>query len=171
MLTVYLVVNSGGKLSEVASMDMNTNAFLSKPAKQISECVRRATSCPCPPCFAGLDKKGFIFMSMEATCESFPPKLTTKYAVSKVLEKAASGEVRLGFRVPDLHRVAIKVICKRTIVTTFTGGDSSSNVLNKVWILQLVNHSYIISLEDVINTPISSSFCWSCRRAETCSTR
>ena len=75
-------------------------------------------------------------MSMEATSDSFPPELTTKYTVSKVLGKGACGEVRLGFRVPDLHRVAIKNTCKRTIVTTFNGGDSSSNVLNKVQILQ-----------------------------------
>ena len=77
-------------------------------------------------CFAGLNKKVFVFMSMEATPYSFPPKLITKYTVSKVLEKGACGEVRLGFRVSDWHRVAIKIICKLTIVTTFNGGDSSS---------------------------------------------
>ena len=38
--------------------------------------------------------------------DSFPPELNTKYTVSKVLEKGACGEVRLGVRVPDLHRVA-----------------------------------------------------------------
>ena len=65
-----------------------------------------------------------------------------------MLEKGACGEVRLGFRVPDLHRVAIKVICKHTIITTFNGGDSSSNVLNKVRI-----HPCIINLEDVIDRP------------------
>ena len=54
---------------------------------------------------------------------------------------------------PDLHMVTIKIKCKRTIIITFNGGDSSSNVLNKVWILQLVNHPCIISLEDVIDTP------------------
>ena len=55
-------------------------------------------------CFAGSNKKVFVFMSMEATSDSFPPELTTKYTVSKVLGKGACGEVRLGFRVPDLHR-------------------------------------------------------------------
>ena len=87
---------------------------------------------------------------MEATCDSFPTELTTKYAVSKVLEKAASGEVRLGFRVPDLHRVAIKIICKR--ISTFNSGNSFSNVLNKVRILQSVNQPCIINLVDVIDT-------------------
>ena len=43
--------------------------------------------------------------------------------------------------------------CKCTMVTTFNGGNSSSNVLNKVRILQLVNLPCIISLEDVIDTP------------------
>ena len=38
-------------------------------------------------CFTGLNKKVFIFMSMEATSDSLPPKLTTKYTVSKVLKK------------------------------------------------------------------------------------
>ena len=88
---------------------------------------------------------------MEATSDSFPPELTTKYTVSKVLKKVAYGEVRLGFRVPDLNRVSIKVICKR--VTSFNGGDRSSNVLNKVWILQSVNHLCIINLEDAIDMP------------------
>ena len=55
---------------------------------------------------------------------------------------------------PELHRVAIKITCKHTIVTTFNSGDSSSNVLKKVWILQSVNHPCITSLEDVIDRPI-----------------
>ena len=54
---------------------------------------------------------------------------------------------------PDFHRVFIKITCKRTIVTNFNGGDSSSNVLNKVRILQSVNHPCIINLEDVIDKP------------------
>ena len=33
LLTVYLVVNLGRKLLEVASIDMNTKTFLFKPAK------------------------------------------------------------------------------------------------------------------------------------------
>ena len=52
-------------------------------------------------------------MSMEATADSYPPELTTKYSVSKVLWKGACGLVRLGFRVPDLNRVAIKKISTR----------------------------------------------------------
>ena len=64
---------------------------------------------------------------------------------------AACGEVRLGFSVPDLQRVAIKIICKR--VTTLNSSDSSYNVLNKVRILQLVNHLCNTSLEDMIDTP------------------
>ena len=40
-------------------------------------------------CFLGLNKKVFIIMSMEATFDTFPPKLTTKYTVSKVLGKEA----------------------------------------------------------------------------------
>ena len=73
--------------------------------------------------------------------------------VRKVLGKGACGEIRLGFRVPDLHRVTIKIICKRTIVTDYIDGDSSSNLLNEVRILQSVNHPCIINLEDLIDTP------------------
>ena len=54
---------------------------------------------------------------------------------------------------PDLHMIAIKKICKVIIVTTFNGGNSSSNVLNKLRILQLVTHPCIVNLEDVIYTP------------------
>ena len=74
-------------------------------------------------CFAGLYKKVFLFMSIEATSYSFPPELTTKYTVSKMLKKGACREVRLGFMVPTLHRVATKIIRKHTIVTTFNGGE------------------------------------------------
>ena len=70
-----------------------------------------------------------------------------KYTVSKVLGRGACGEVRLGFRVPDLHRVAIKVICKRT-----TGTTGASSILNQVRILQSVNHPCVINLEDVIES-------------------
>ena len=38
--------------------------------------------------------------------------LTEKYTMSKVLGSGASGEVRLAFRIPDMHRVAIKIIKK-----------------------------------------------------------
>ena len=53
---------------------------------------------------------------------------------------------------PDVHRVAIKINCKCTIVTTFNSSDSSSNVLKEVQILQSVNHPCIICQEDVIGT-------------------
>ena len=103
-------------------------------------------------------------MLIEATSDSFPPELTTKYMVSKVLGEGVCGEVRLGFKVPDLHTVTIKIICKRTIVTTFNGGNSSSNVLNKVMILQSVNHPWIINLWHMVffkvppSTPHMSPF-------------
>ena len=41
LLTVYLVVNLGGKLSEVASIDMNTNTFLFEPKKKIFKLCSR----------------------------------------------------------------------------------------------------------------------------------
>ena len=63
-------------------------------------------------CFAGLNKKVFVYRSTDPQREIFPPELTDKYTVSKVLGRGACGEVRLGFRIPDLHRVAIKVINK-----------------------------------------------------------
>ena len=40
-------------------------------------------------CFLGSNKKVFVFMSMEAISDSFPPELTTKYTVSKMLGKGA----------------------------------------------------------------------------------
>ena len=49
-------------------------------------------------------------MLMEATSDSIPPKSTTKYAMSKVLE------VRLGFKVSNLHRVSIKIIFKSSSI-------------------------------------------------------
>jgi len=104
-------------------------------------------------CFSYLYKKVFVFMSNEVVGESFPEELTTRYTVSKVLGTGATGQVRLGFRIPDLHRVAIKIICKRTN-STFTGqGASQQQVLNEVKILQSVNHPCVIKLEEFIDTP------------------
>ena len=40
-------------------------------------------------CLLGLNKKGFVFISMEPTSDSLPPGLITKYTVSKVLGKRA----------------------------------------------------------------------------------
>ena len=59
----------------------------------------------------------FVFMSNMEEGESFPEALTDKYTVSKVLGRGAHGEVRLGFRIPDLNRFAIKIINKRTCGT------------------------------------------------------
>ena len=55
--------------------------------------------------------------------------------------------------VTDLHRVTIKINCKYTIVTAFNSGNSSSNVLNKVRILQSVTDPGIINREDMIGMP------------------
>ena len=64
-------------------------------------------------------------MSNEVEEEIFPEELTAKYKVSKVLGSGAAGQVRLAFRIPDLHRVAIKMICKKTNSTfTSPGGPS-----------------------------------------------
>ena len=63
--------------------------------------------------FAGAHKKVFVFMSTQETEETFPAELTAKYTVSKVLGTGASAEVRLAFRIPDMHRVAVKIIRKK----------------------------------------------------------
>ena len=57
--------------------------------------------------------------------------------------------MRLGFRIPDLHRVAIKVICKKKTSTV----SSAQTIMNEVRILRTVKHLCIINLEDVIDTP------------------
>ena len=63
----------------------------------------------------------------------------------------ATGEVRLGFRIPDLHRVAIKKICKKTNISI--SSKEATQVLNEVRILQTVSHPCVINLENVIDTP------------------
>jgi len=99
-------------------------------------------------CFAGPTKKVFVFMSSDAgMVEPYPAELTSKYTVSKLLGKGATGEVKLAFRIPDLHRVAIKIINKRTTKILRT-----PSALNEVNILRSVNHPCIINLEEVIET-------------------
>jgi len=100
-------------------------------------------------CFAGANKKVFVFRSMDAQKEVFPEELTKNYLVSKELGKGACGIVRLGFRTKDLHRVAIKIINKKQTKTAHT---SSAAIMNEVNILRKVKHPCIINLEDVIDT-------------------
>lgn len=103
--------------------------------------------------FAGASKKVFVFMSTEEQAEKFPAALTSKYTVSKVLGRGAVGEVRLGFRIPDLHRVAIKIVNKRTYSTLSSTPANRDAVLNEVRILRSASHPCIIHLEDVVDTP------------------
>ena len=63
--------------------------------------------------FVGAHKKVFIFISNEETEETLPEELTSNYTVSRVLGRGASAEVRLAFRIPDLHRVAVKIMRKK----------------------------------------------------------
>ena len=74
--------------------------------------------------FAGAHKKVFVFMSTQETEETFPAELTAKYTVSKVLGTGASAEVRLAFRIPDMHRVALKIIKKRNNNALTSGSQS-----------------------------------------------
>jgi len=103
-------------------------------------------------CFAGAKKKVYVFMSTEPQTETFPTALTNKYTVSKVLGRGATGEVRLGFRIPDLHRVAIKIISKKNCSTISSLVSSQEAILNEVRILQNASHPNIIHLEDVIDS-------------------
>ena len=51
------------------------------------------------------------------------------------------------------NRKVFAFMSMETTSDTFNGGDSTSNVLKKVQILQSVNHPRIINLEDVIDIP------------------
>ena len=62
--------------------------------------------------FSHASKKAFIFISSQEVQETFPPEFSSKFKMSRVLGTGASGEVRLAFRVGDMHRVAVKIIKK-----------------------------------------------------------
>ena len=55
-------------------------------------------------------KKMFVFITDEKDEDIFPQELTSKFSVGKLLGAGSGGEVRLAFRIPDLHRVAVKII-------------------------------------------------------------
>jgi len=102
-------------------------------------------------CFVAPSKKVLVFMSSDpGEDEVLPAELTSRYAVSRVLGRGTAGEVRLAFRLPDLHPVAIKIIRKQP---GYTAANSRLNLYNEVRILQTVSHPCIIKLEDVIDTP------------------
>ena len=91
-------------------------------------------------------------MSNEGQTETFPSELTSSYTVSQMLGRGACGEVRLGFRIPDLKRVAIKIIKKRTCSTISTMSNNNEGEMNEIKILKSVSHPNIIKLEEVIDT-------------------
>ena len=62
--------------------------------------------------FASPLKKAFVFVSNLEVQQTFPPEFTSKFNMGRVLGTGASGEVRLAYRVPDMHRVAVKIIEK-----------------------------------------------------------
>ena len=49
-------------------------------------------------------------MAKEEQTGIIPATLPSKYMVSKAVGKGATGDVSLGFRSPNLHSVAIKII-------------------------------------------------------------
>jgi len=104
-------------------------------------------------CFTTSTKKVFVFISNEEVSETFPEELTSKYTMSNVLGTGASGEVRLAFRIPDMRRVAVKVI-KKSSGSSFTThkGPTEKQMKNEVKILRTLNHPNIIKLEEVIDT-------------------
>ena len=57
-----------------------------------------------------------------------------------------------GLQGTRLVQVCLQDHLQSHTITTFNDGDRSSNMMNKVRILQLLNHPYIISLEDVMDT-------------------
>merc|ERR1712117_212561 len=91
-------------------------------------------------------------MSTSEQTEKFPSELTQKFTVSKVLGRGACGEVRLGFRIPDLRRVAIKIINKKNCSTISSRTSNQESIMNEVRILRETSHPNIIHLEDVIDT-------------------
>ena len=57
-------------------------------------------------------RKVFVFLSNQEVHETFPPEFSSKFTMSRVLGTGASGQVRLAYRVGDMHRVAVKIIKK-----------------------------------------------------------
>ena len=107
---------------------------------------------------AGAQKKVFEFMARGVT-ETFTSQLTAKYTVSKELGKGAIGTVRLGFWIPDLQRVAIKIIEKEkfSTISSMTASTDSQvlpqllntnnlsnlclpRIMNEVKLLQAINY-------------------------------
>ena len=61
--------------------------------------------------FSHSSEKACLLVSSQFQ-EIFPPEFSSKFKMSRVLGTGASGEVRLAFRVGDMHRVAVKIIKK-----------------------------------------------------------
>jgi hypothetical protein len=58
-------------------------------------------------------------MAMEEQTGIIPATLPSKYMISKVLGRGVTGDMRLGFRIPNLHRVGIKIISARKQTALF----------------------------------------------------
>ena len=85
-------------------------------------------------------------MSMEEGLDSFLPKLTFKYTVSRMLGHGACREVRL--ESGCLIFIGWQSKVSKSIMTT----TSSILILNEVQIPQSVDHPCITNLEDVVDS-------------------
>eukprot|EP00096_Caligus_rogercresseyi_P002470 TRINITY_DN14602_c1_g1_i1.p1 TRINITY_DN14602_c1_g1~~TRINITY_DN14602_c1_g1_i1.p1 ORF type:complete len:378 (+),score=115.29 TRINITY_DN14602_c1_g1_i1:136-1269(+) len=96
--------------------------------------------------------KPYVFMLSKppSFLEKHPPELTQRYVLSGELGKGACGTVRLGFRIADDKRVAIKIIHKNHV--NFHNRMNTVNIMNEVKILQAINHPCVIRLEDVVES-------------------
>ncbi|KER22734.1 hypothetical protein T265_09218 [Opisthorchis viverrini] len=97
--------------------------------------------------------KCFIFCDSNSEENLFPPEVTSRYTISKLLGRGACGEVRLVFERGSCEKRAMKIVQKKTFsITAKLGNGVLSRIKSEVDILMKLAHPCIIYIYDVIDT-------------------
>ncbi|OON20068.1 kinase domain protein [Opisthorchis viverrini] len=103
--------------------------------------------------FVNGTKIGFIFCDSNSEENLFPPEVTSRYTISKLLGRGACGEVRLVFERGSCEKRAMKIVQKKTFsITAKLGNGVLSRIKSEVDILMKLAHPCIIYIYDVIDT-------------------
>ena len=93
------------------------------------------------------------FLFIKNTANEFPPEITQKFSMSKLLGSGACGNVYLGIRKSDSKQFAIKNVKKEHASALSDINIANKNaILNEINLLNGIDHPNIIKLEEVIET-------------------
>jgi len=89
----------------------------------------------------------FCYLDRKVMEREFPPSLTSKYLVGKILGEGTTSVVRLGYRRGDYSKVALKMINTKSWPTKYS---EPTDLMAEVTVLADMEHPCITKVEEVV---------------------